>query len=323
MAQSRRMPLLWLGAAALLAAALWCFSLTPRFGSPATAADASVSLDPSSAAILVGETVDVAVVIGDASNLYSAAIHLTFDATVLEVVDADPSRPGVQVFPGTFPGPSQGPGDVVTNIADNGAGTVDYDFTLLDPAPPVSGSGVLATIRFQGKALGTSDLTLASATLWDPLNEPIPADSSGGYVEVAGAATDTPTPTANPTATPTPTAIATATRANTATPTRTRTPQPTATSVTSTPVPTDTPQPSPPQQAVETPTPAGAVAASGANPTPLPPAGNLPSAGSGDLPSQLWRWFFLSGTLIMGLATWAFAFRFYARQKEVERFWHQ
>jgi hypothetical protein len=25
----------------------------------------------------------------------------------------------------------------------------------------------------------------------------------------------------------------------------------------------------------------------------------------------------------MGLATWAFTFRFYARQKESERFWHR
>jgi hypothetical protein len=41
------------------------------------------------------------------------------------------------------------------------------------------------------------------------------------------------------------------------------------------------------------------------------------------MPSQLWRWFFLSGAIIMGLATWAFTFRFYARQKESERFWHR
>ncbi len=323
MAQSWRRPLLWLGIAALLAAALWYSSLAPRFGSPANAADASVSLDPDSAVILVGETTDVAVVISDASDLYSASIDLTFDATVLEVVDADPSRPGVQVFPGTFPGPSEGPGDIVTNVADNGAGTVDYDFTLLDPAPPVSGSGVLATIRFQGKALGTSDLTLVSATLWDPANEPIAASSSGGYVEVAGAATDTPT--ATPTATRTSTATPTTTTSDTATPTptRTHTPQATATPVTPTPVPTSTPQPSPPQQVVGSPTPKGAVAASGASPTPPAAAGNLPSAGRGELPSQLWRWFFLSGTLIMGLATWAFGFRFYARQKEAERFWRR
>jgi len=320
MARSGRRPLLWLGAAALLAAALsYCLAL--RLHSPAAAADASVSVDPDSASVVVGSTVDVAVRIDDASNLYSAAFHLTFDPAVLEVVDADPSRDGVQIFPGTFPGPSQGPGDIVTNAADNTAGTVDYDFTLLDPAPVANGSGVLATIRFRGKAVGSSALTLSGATLWDPLNDPIPAGSSDGSVEVAEAAVDTPTAAA---ATPTPTRTpqATSTPKSTSTPKATSTPKPTSTPrPTSTPKPTATPRPDPPQQVVEILTPVGGVAAGGTHSTPGAP--NLPSAGAGTMPSQLWRWFFLSGTIIMGLATWAFTFRFYARQKENERFWHR
>ena len=63
------------------------------------------------------------------------------------------------------------------------------------------------------------------------------------------------------------------------------------------------------------------VAAAGAKPTAT--GGALPSAGTGELPAQVWRWFFLSGAVVMGLATWAFTFRFYARQKESERFWHR
>jgi hypothetical protein len=64
-----------------------------------------------------------------------------------------------------------------------------------------------------------------------------------------------------------------------------------------------------------------AVAAAGVQPTPS--GGALPSAGTGEMPAQVWRWFFLSGAVVMGLATWAFTFRFYARQKENERFWHR
>jgi hypothetical protein len=59
--------------------------------------------------------------------------------------------------------------------------------------------------------------------------------------------------------------------------------------------------------------------AAGANPT----AQNLPSAGTASNPSQLWRWFFFAGALILGFSTWAFTFRFYAQQKESERFWHR
>jgi hypothetical protein len=65
-------------------------------------------------------------------------------------------------------------------------------------------------------------------------------------------------------------------------------------------------------------TPAGAAA--GAQAT---PGSALPHAGDGEMPSQVWRWFFLSGAVVLGLATWAFTFRFYARQKESERFWHR
>ena len=60
----------------------------------------------------VDETVDVSIVITDVTGLYSASVDLTFDPAVLEVVDADPGRSGVQIFTGTFPGPSEGPGDV-------------------------------------------------------------------------------------------------------------------------------------------------------------------------------------------------------------------
>lgn len=309
--------LLWPAMAALTAA--FVFVAGYQAGSRADAAGPAVAVDPATSSIVVGETTDVAVVISDVTSLYSASFHLTFDPAVLEVVDADLSRDGVQVYAGTFPGPSQGPGEIVTNVADNAAGTVDYDFTLIQPAPPASGSGVLAVIRFQAKATGTSALSITSALLWDPQNEPMAAETHGGSVEVAAAPTITATP-APPT--PTPTGTATATRTSTPQPTATGTvtPQPTGTA-TPRPTGTATPTPSPPQSnvATPTPTPEAAVVAAAANPT----AQNLPSAGTAGSPSQLWRWFFLFGALILGFSTWAFTFRFYAQQKESERFWHR
>lgn len=311
----RRRPLSWAGAVALSLAAL-CLSASPRLGAPAaSAAGPTVSIDPAQASTLPDETVDVTVVIADASDLYSAYVHLTFDPALLEVVDADDSRQGVQVFPGTFPGPSEGPGDVTTNAVDNAAGTIDYDFTLLDP-PAVSGTGVLTRIRFRGKANGESAITLEQADLWDAAHQPIAATTADGAVQIG----DAPTSTAAATRTP----AATATRTNTPTPGPTRTPQPTRTpkaTATSRPsaTPTDTPAPSPPMDKPQPTT--AAVAAAAAKAT---PAGEkLPSAGTGELPSQIWRWFFFSGAIILGLATWAFTFRFYARQKEAERFWHR
>jgi hypothetical protein len=274
----------------------------------------TISIDPTQATLAPDGTVDVDVVISDVTDLYSAYVQLTFDPTLLEVVDADLGREGVQVSPGYFPGPSEGPGDITTNIVDNVAGTIDYDFTLLNPSPAVSGSGVLATIRFQGKATGESSLVVGNTSgLWDLAHDPIAATTSDGTVEVTAAPTDTavPTDTVNPTTSVTPTRTRTATAGATRTPQNTSTPRPSAT-------PTNTRVPNPPMSQPQA---TAAVAAAGAQPTPS--GERLPSAGTGDLPSQIWRWFFFSGAVILGLATWAFTFRFYARQKEAERFWHR
>ena len=307
------------GAIAVLVATL---GLSLPLGTPASADGPTVSIDPAQASVLPGETTDVTVSISGVTNLYSASVHITFDPAVLQVVDADPGLAGVQVSPGYFPGPSQGPGEITVNSANNAAGTIDYDFTLIQDAPPAAGSGVLAYIQFEGSAAGQSEVAVANVALWDSGEQPIDAASVGGQVTVADAPTATPAPTDTPA--PTQTAGATATRAATATPAATRTPGPTATPRdTATPRPSATPRstqtPKPPQDKVQPTT--AAVAAASVQPT--PPGSTLPSAGTGELPAQLWRWFFLSGAVVLGLATWAFTFRFYARQKESERFWHR
>jgi hypothetical protein len=292
-------------------------ALSPQSASPVSGADPVVQIDPASSEVAVDGTVDVDIVITDATDLYAASVDLSFDAAVLEVVDADPGRSGVQVFTGTFPGPSEGPSDVTINTADNTAGTIEYDVTLLVPAPPVSGSGTLATVRFRGKATGTSPVALESAALWGPgPSDGITTTTASGEVQVAESATDTPQPT--------PTSASTATRTPTGTPRETNTPAPTRTPrPTNTPASTKTPKstatPKPPMEKPESTK--AAVAAAGVQPTPS--GGALPSAGTGEMPAQVWRWFFLSGAVVMGLATWAFTFRFYARQKENERFWHR
>ena len=183
---------------AMLAAAL-----SPGFSTSAEAQGPTISIDPASAQVAVDGTVDVNVVIADVTGLYSATVHLHFDAAVLEVVDANPSADGVQISPGYFPGPSEGAGDVTQNVADNSAGTIDYDFALLNNAPAVSGSGTLATIRFRGKAIGPAAITFQSAELWDSSHQPIANTTADGQVQVAAAATDTPQPTATSAATST------------------------------------------------------------------------------------------------------------------------
>ena len=77
-------------------------------------------------------------VLADAQNAYGIDVRATFDPQVVEVVDADPAKDGIQLSPGTFPQPDF----VARNVADNQAGTLRYAITQVNPTQPVSGTGV-------------------------------------------------------------------------------------------------------------------------------------------------------------------------------------
>lgn len=216
-----------------------------------------IEVIPATHDIGVGATTQVELRISNVVDLYGAEIALEFDAAILAAVDADAGASGVQIERGTFPDPTSG--FVVANGADNGTGSVLYAITLLPPSPAVSGTGPLAYITFQSKAVGTSAIRFQRAMLSDDRAEPILAAVNGGTIRVVPPATvtPTPTPTAEPTDTPTvtrtpggPTDTPTVTRTPggpTDTPTVTRTPEPTRTpTLTRTPggpEPTDTPTP--------------------------------------------------------------------------------
>jgi len=117
--------------------------------------------DPQSIGLKSGEQGSISLRVDDAQNMYGIEFHLTFDPNVVEVVDADASKPGVQIAPGDWLKNSF----VAVNKADNAAGKIDYAVTLLNPAPPLSGSGTIATITFKGKNNGTSPLKVQKAIL--------------------------------------------------------------------------------------------------------------------------------------------------------------
>jgi hypothetical protein len=235
------------GAAALAGLALVVSALLAR--PPADAAGTLVQVTPAHIDIGVGRTGDISIAIVDVTDLYSAGFVVAFNPAIAEVVDVDPMLAGIQVFPGSFPGPSGQPGSVITNSADNLAGTVSYEFTLVSPATPVSGSGTLATIRFVGKAPGATSVLIQSATLTDESGDPIGAIFDDGTVSVYDTSEPSPTPTVAPTQPPTETPTETPTE-----------------------VPTETPTPVPSATATETasPTPIPSATATGtASPTPI------------------------------------------------------
>ncbi len=180
----------------------------------ALAADPVVKIVPATSTIQVGETVVVSVTVENVSNLFGAEFHLSFDASILEVVDADAGTGGIQISMGDFLAPDF----VAQNLADNATGTIDFAISQMAPHAAVSGSGTLATITFKGKAAGTASVSFTSVLLADAGGGQIPSSSQNATVTVTSGATATPSPTTPAPTTPAPTASPTTPPATTTPP---------------------------------------------------------------------------------------------------------
>lgn len=160
----------------LLLCAQW--TREPLRAAPSIEADAYWSLTPDPLTIVGCEVVPVTVRINDVTNLYGADVLLTFDPNVLEVVDADGnSGNGIQV---ENAGMLSERIWVARNEADNTAGTARYVVTLLNPAPPVTGSGDFIRIYFRAKAAGTSTLHFSYTKLAAPGGVELPSTATDG-----------------------------------------------------------------------------------------------------------------------------------------------
>jgi len=190
---------------------------------PAAAAgqNAVVRSDPAQLEVNAGQIATLSVVLADAQNVYGIDVSATFDPQLVEVVDADPAKDGIQATPGAFPKPDF----VARNVADNQAGTLRYAITQINPTEPASGTGVLFTVQLQAKAAGgEAPFTIGPLEMADRTGQLLDVQAESSVIRVvpaeqatptqapAAAVTEsTPAPTpaaAGPTATPTPAAAA-------------------------------------------------------------------------------------------------------------------
>lgn len=173
--------------------------------------DAVVRPDPPVVEVAAGQTATVTFVLADAQDAYGIDVRATFDPKVVEVVDADPGKDGVQMTPGDFLRPDF----VARNVADNEQGTLRYALTQVNPTKPASGTGAIFTVQFRGKAAGETALTLEPVEMADRQGRTLPVTVQSGTIKVVGdqASTQAPIPTqpapgAEPTAAVAPTAAA-------------------------------------------------------------------------------------------------------------------
>lgn len=309
----------------------------------------TVRPDPLSLEIGTGGTGTVDILVEDVTDLYALEFEITFDPTLVEVVDADPGKQGVQIEAGDFLSPDW----LLNNTADNDNGTIAFALCQINPSPPQSGDGVLAIITWRSKGAGTSPLHFAHLLLAAPGGVEIPASAENGQIAVMSAQapranTRTPTPTATPTGTPnslapmstltatpippTSTPPATAVLEGTEPPAATPTPVPPSTATpTDVPAPTSTslPTATPAREGTGTPPPtmiviqpastAVSVAAAqpepteeAASPTPSPPTPNR-SSGSSGIPTSSLAYIAIA-CVVTALGAWAFAWVLWRRK---------
>lgn len=207
--------------------------------------NAAVRSDPAQLEVNAGQIATLTVMLADAQSVYGIDVSASFDPQLVEVVDADPAKEGVQMTPGAFPQPDF----VARNVADNQAGTLRYAITQISPTEAVSGSGPIFSVQFRAKAAsGQAPFTITSVEMTDRDGIALAVQPENGVIRVLPAGGTAP-PTATSTATlpppataapPTPTGLA-ATQAPLAAPANSPTPIP----PTETAVPSLEPSPAP------------------------------------------------------------------------------
>ncbi len=147
---------------------------------PAQTSVARLRLDPATLNLATGGVGELDIRVENVSRLAGAEVHLTFNPTLLEIVDADPATEGVQIAHGEFLSPDF----VVQNAADSTAGTIDYAIACMPLDKAVSGSGVLAHVTVRALAKGETQIEVSGALLADMEEQPIPVETASSVVVI-------------------------------------------------------------------------------------------------------------------------------------------
>jgi CARDB/Dockerin type I domain len=149
--------------------------LAPMFISTSVKAMTStVSVVPSSLTVPIEQNFSVDIAISEVMNLYGWEFTLTWNPDLLAVAN---------VIEGSFLKGDGRPTFFTYNISTYD-GKIVVDCTLLGWIPGASGTGILSTLTFNSKSYGECSLDLYNVSLVDSFEQPIPYQTSNGYVRV-------------------------------------------------------------------------------------------------------------------------------------------
>ncbi len=140
---------------------------------PAGVPNAVVFMKASAEEIVVGDEITVTVRISDVVGLFGIQFTLNFSPANLQVIDANPTKAGVQIASADCPEPEI----KVKNVVSNTAGTIEYAVSQLGGTPPVDGDCAVAHIRFETLEAASTSVRFAEWLLSDDDFNEIPADA--------------------------------------------------------------------------------------------------------------------------------------------------
>jgi general secretion pathway protein D len=135
---------------------------------------AGFSLDPPSITQPAGSTFTVNVVLTGAQNAYSVPMQLSYDPTLLQVVN---------VSNGSFLS-QDGQAVALVHRDDESSGTLQITATRPPGAPGISGKGTVVTLTLMAKSAGQSTLTVSRGAVRDPGMQPAPAAGASATVTI-------------------------------------------------------------------------------------------------------------------------------------------
>jgi hypothetical protein len=139
-----------------------------------------VLVEPASLTVPICEAqTTTAIKVTNVANLAAVQLELNYDPTVIQVIDADAARPGVQVrVDAAF-----STGFIAQNEVDTTTGKVMFAATLLGGAKIDGDSGLIA-IDWTPQNTGTTALTLGNVILASTLGQAISHNLADGAIEV-------------------------------------------------------------------------------------------------------------------------------------------
>jgi len=131
---------------------------------------ATIYVDPQENIGMIGQNFTISIRISNVADLYGWEFKLGWNATILD---------SVEVSEGSFL--KSGGSTFFTYKINNTLGYMIVDCTLLGQVPGVSGSGVLATIKFYVENVGECPLDLYDTILVNPAEQTIEHTDIDGY----------------------------------------------------------------------------------------------------------------------------------------------